>query len=143
MMKRLLLGLGLGLALLVMGVSLSFAQSNTRICVQSGDNCVPVDSSAPLPIYTPSNSFVSISTSTDTNVKGSAGTFVGFSVSVAGGAGSTLAIYNDADGTCNSGLIGTFPTTSTYPLILNVAASVGICAQTAGVTPATLTVLYR
>lgn len=140
MIKRLLLGLTL---LLVMGVSSSFAQSNTRICVQSGDNCIPVDGSAPLPVYLGGNSFNNITIITDTNVKASAGVFVGLSVNTAGGAGSTASVYNDADGTCDTNLIGTFSVTAINYFNINAAATTGICVHTAGVTPANLTILYR
>lgn len=87
-------------------------------------------------------SFTNITTDTDTNVKGSAGTVVGLVVNTAG-VGSTVKIFNDADGTCSSGLIGTFSTTAQASVSINAAATIGICAQTAGGTPADITILWR
>lgn len=87
-------------------------------------------------------SFTNITTNTDTNVKASAGTFVGLIVNTAG-TGSTAAIYNDADGTCSSGLIGTFSTTAQASLTINASATVGICVTTAGAGAADITILYR
>lgn len=87
-------------------------------------------------------SFVNITTNADTNVKASAGTFVGIVVNTAG-TGSTAAVYNDADGTCSSGLIGTFSTAAQVSLTVNAAASTGICVTTAGAGAADITILFR
>jgi hypothetical protein len=87
-------------------------------------------------------SATNITTNTDTNVKASPGVFLGIAVNTAG-VTSNVKIYNDADGTCSSGLIGTFATTAQTVLMFPVAMTVGICAKTAGGTPADITVLYR
>ena len=88
-------------------------------------------------------SFVNITTNTDTNVKGSAGTFVGITVNTAGTT-STAKIYNDGDGTCNSGLIATVNTAVLgTDLLFNAAAGTGVCVTTAGAAAADITVLYR
>lgn len=83
-----------------------------------------------------------ITTNTDTNVKASAGTFVGIVVNT-GGTTSTAKVYNDADGTCSSGLIGTFATTAQVSLTVNAVMTTGICVTTAGAGAADITILYR
>lgn len=88
------------------------------------------------------SSFANITTATDTNVKAAPGTFVGIVVNTAG-VTSTASVYNDADGTCSSGLIGTFSTVAQTSLTVNAAATVGICVTTTGGTPANITILYR
>lgn len=88
-------------------------------------------------------SFINITTNADTNVKGSAGTFVGITVNTAGTT-STAKIYNDADGTCNSGLVATVNTAVLgTDLIFNAAMGTGICVTTAGAGAADITILYR
>ena len=87
-------------------------------------------------------SFTNITTNTDTNIKGSAGTLVGFSVNTVGTT-STVKLYNDADGTCSTGLIGTFTTTAQTYVQIPAAATTGICAQTAGAAAADITVYFR
>jgi hypothetical protein len=87
-------------------------------------------------------SFTNITTNTDTNVKGSPGTLVGLVVNTVG-TGSTVQLFNDADGTCSTGLIGTFTTTAQSSIVINAAATVGICAKTAGAGAADITVLFR
>lgn len=85
-----------------------------------------------------------INASTDTDVKSSGGTLNKIIVSVAG-TGSTVAIYNDSDGTCSSGLTFTLPTT-TAGVIHNIEHqfSTGICAKTAdGGGAATISILFR
>ncbi len=88
------------------------------------------------------DSFVNITTNTDTNVKGSAGTVKRVVVNTLG-ITSSVQIFNDADGTCNSNLIGSISTILQNSITLNVAATVGICAKTAGAGAADITVTYR
>lgn len=113
------------------------AQSGTWT-VQPGNTA----NTTPWLVQLAGQSFVNITTNTDTNVKASAGTFVGIVVNTAG-TGSTAAVYNDADGTCSSGLIGTFSTAAQTSLTVNAAATVGICVTTAGAGAADITILYR
>lgn len=131
--------------LLVFSISFAEAQMN-RPCVgipggQTG-NCVPVDSTNPLPVYQGGSSFANITTNADTNVKAAPGTFVGIVVNTAGTT-STAKIYNDADGTCSSGLIATINTTALITLMYGISNTVGICVTTAGAAAADITILYR
>lgn len=88
------------------------------------------------------SSFTNITTNASTNVKASPGTLAGLVVNTAG-VTSAVAIYNDADGTCNTGLIGTYSTLAQASIPINATASVGICATTTGGTPANITILWR
>lgn len=121
------------------------AQNPVKSCVSipaGSANCVPVDSTNPLPTYQAGASAVNITTNADTNVKASAGTFVGIVVNTAGTT-SNAKIYNDADGTCSSGLIATVNTTALISLMFGINMSIGICVKTAGGTAADITILYR
>lgn len=88
------------------------------------------------------NSFTNITTNTDTNVKGSAGTLVGFTINTIGTA-STVKFFNDADGTCSSGLVGTYATLVQNFIEVPAAMGTGICVQTAGAGAADITVFWR
>lgn len=54
---------------------------------------------------------------------------------------SSVIIFNNT--TCTGAKIGTFSTVSQNDVQINAAATVGICAQTAGVSAADITVYYR
>lgn len=121
----------------------SYGQAPTKLCMTTnGTNCIEITPSYPFAVYQGGNSFVNITTATDTNVKATPGVLVGVQVNV-GGAGSSAALYNDADGTCSSGLIATISTASIATFTFNANATVGICVTTSGGTPANITVLYR
>jgi len=139
-MKKFILILALALFL----PTLANAQSQRNPCyntaLENGNqNCIPVGTSTPLPVggY---NSFTNITTNADTVIKASPGTLVGFSVNTAG-ATSSVVFYNNT--TCTGAKIGTFSTLAQTSFTINAAASVGICATTAGGTPADITVLWR
>lgn len=124
---------------------LAFAQAPTKLCVPnfSGTGCITVDNGVnPLPVTQSGASAVNITTNTDTNVKASAGTFVGISVNTVGTT-STAKIYNDADGTCSSGLIASFTTTAVGSIMVGATMPIGICVKTAGAGAADITILYR
>lgn len=84
--------------------------------------------------------FTNITTSTDTVIKASAGTFVGLSINTIGTT-STATVYNNT--TCTGAKIGTYSTILQNSLTINAAATVGICVTTAGGAPADITVLWR
>lgn len=86
------------------------------------------------------DSFVNITTNADTVVKASAGTVKKLLVGTAG-ATSSVIIYNNT--TCTGAIIGTFSTLAQTSLNINAAAGTGICATTAGGTPALVTITYR
>lgn len=127
---------------LLFSVSFANAQQQNKLCVQNGNSCVPVDPTNPLPVQQIAPSAVNITTSTDTNVKATPGIFEGIIVNT-GGTTSTAKIYNDADGTCSSGLIATFATTVQVTLLAGINMSIGICVKTAGGAPADITILYK
>lgn len=86
-------------------------------------------------------SFTNISTNASTVIKASAGVFTGLIVNTAG-ATSSVIVYNNT--TCTGAIIGTFSTLAQTALVgINASATVGICATTAGGTPANITILYR
>jgi hypothetical protein len=132
------------LILWFIGASCAFAETPVSICMTTnGSNCVPISPTFPLPVTVNGSSFVNITTNTDTNVKASAGTVIGILVNTAG-LTSNVKIYNDADGTCSSSLVGTFSTLAQIALTnLAINMSTGICVKTAGGTPADITILYR
>ncbi len=124
---------------------LALAQAPTPICVPNfdGTGCITVNNTnTPFPVSFGGATANNITTNTDTNVKASAGTFVGISVNT-GGTGSTAKVYNDADGTCSSGLIATFATTAVGSIMVGANMPVGICVKTAGAGAADITILYR
>ena len=122
---------------------LAFAQGPQRLCYTTdGQNCITVSPTNPLPVIQSGSSATNITTNTDTNVKAAAGTFVGISVNT-GGTGSTAKVYNDADGTCSTGLIATFATTAVGSIMVGANMSTGICVKTAGAGAADITILYR
>ena len=84
--------------------------------------------------------FTNITTNTDTVIKASAGTFVGISINAIGNA-SSATIYNNT--TCTGTKIGAFSTIVQNVLIINAAATTGICVTTAGVGAADATILWR
>lgn len=88
------------------------------------------------------NSFTNITTNADTNVKGSAGTLVGFSINTIGTT-SSVQFFNDADGTCNSSLVGTFTTLVQGFVTVPATMGTGICVKTAGAVAADITVYWR
>lgn len=139
-MKKLTLILAL---IFSVGISFAHAQGIQQCYTTNGTNCISVSPSNPLPVVESGASSTNITTATSTNVKSSAGTFTGFSVNT-GGAGSSLKIYDDADGTCDTNLKGTYSTaTQTVINGLGMLMSNGICALTSGGTPADITILYR
>lgn len=118
---------------------------NTTPAAPSENNFSPlrIEPDRGLLVHEAGNSFVNVTTNTDTNVKGSPGTIVGFSVNTLGTT-STLKLYNDADGTCSSSLIGTWSTIlQNSQQIGPINATVGICAQTSGAGAADVTIYYR
>lgn len=93
-------------------------------------------------IYTSdSGTPVRYTTTGDKNVKASTGELVG--VIVWSGTSVTLTIFDDADGTCNTGQVsGTFtPTVGRFEK-LPFRHAVGICATVAGTSP-DLTLVYK
>lgn len=106
-------------------------QSSVQVC----------DPNSPTNCWGRSN-YKNITTSTDTEVLAAPGTLTGIVVNT-GGTTSTAAIYDDADGTCSSNLIGTFDTTAIAALTFNIAIANGICVTTAGGAAADITVLYQ
>lgn len=130
--------------------SQAYAQAPTPICIviidsssgRSVPSCVPVSSTNAFPTYQAGASFVNITTNTDTNVKATPGTFVGITTNTAGTT-STAKIYNDADGTCSSGLIGTVDTTVIGSIMFGANANIGICVKTAGAGAADISILYK
>jgi|SRR6185312_8284323 len=139
-MKRLLLGF-----LIYLSLGASFAHSQgTQLCfTTNGTNCIAVSPTNPLPVASGTVNFKNITTNASTEVKASPGTVFGIVVNTAG-ATSNVKLYDDADGTCSSNLVGTFSTLSQTAITnLNISMSIGICALTAGGTPADITILYR
>ncbi len=123
--------------------TIALAQGPQRLCyTTNGENCITVSPTNPLPVIQSGSTGTNITTNTDTNVKASPGTFVGISVNTAGTT-STAKVYNDADGTCSSGLIATFSTTSVGSIMIGANMSIGICVKTAGAGAADITILYR
>lgn len=121
---------------------LAFAQPGNLCYTTDGKNCIKVSPTNPLPVIQSGATAVNITTNTDTNVKATPGTFTGISVNTAGTT-STAKIYNDADGTCSSGLIATFNTTVVGSILVGSNMSIGICVKTAGAGAADITILYR
>lgn len=86
------------------------------------------------------DSFANITTNADTAVKASPGVVKKLIVATAG-ATSSVIIYNNT--TCTGAIIGTFSTLTQASIPINAAASAGICATTAGGTPANITITFR
>lgn len=123
----------------------AFGEQTVKICIDNGidvNSCVLIDAINPLPVIQSGSNFKNITTNTDTNVKATPGTFVGITTNTAGTT-STAKIYNDADGVCSSGLIGTVDTTKVGTILFGVNASIGICVTTAGAGAADISILYR
>lgn len=123
----------------------AFGEQTVKICIDNGidvNSCVPIDAINPLPVIQSGSNFKNITTNTDTNVKATPGTFVGITTNTAGTT-STAKIYNDADGVCSSGLIGTVDTTKVGTILFGVNASIGICVTTAGAGAADISILYK
>lgn len=99
----------------------------------------PIDQTHGLPTVS-SNAFVNVTTAASTVVKASPGVFVGLNVNTVG-AGSSLTVYNNT--VCSGAKIGTFDTSVAGSVSVGAFASVGICATSAGGTPADITVLYQ
>lgn len=138
-MKRLIIGF----FFLALGASYPAYATGIQQCyTTNGDNCISISPDTPLPVGGATANPTNITTNADTNIKSSPGMLVGIVVNTAGTT-SNVKIYNDADGTCSSGLIGTFSTLAQTVLNLNITMSVGICAKTAGGAAADITILYR
>jgi hypothetical protein len=122
------------------------AQSPTRLGVPtSQDGIATVGDPAngpykPLPVVEAGASFANITTNASTVIKAAPGTFTGVSVNTAGTT-SNVIVYNNT--TCTGAIIGTFSTVAVGMIPVNAAASVGICAKTAGGAAADITVYYR
>lgn len=115
---------------------------NTVTAVTAISNALPAGTNTIGAVTIPGNSFTNITTNADTNVKGSAGTLVGFTVNTIGTT-STVKFFNDADGTCNSGLVGTYTTVGQSFIQVPASMTTGICVQTAGAAAADITVFWR
>lgn len=90
-----------------------------------------------------SNAFSNISTNTSTIVKASAGILNRVHINTAGTT-STVALYNDASGACDTNYVMTIDTAAlTNTINLNHTFTTGICALTAGGVAANITILYR
>ena len=142
MIKRIVFALVVAIA---GGLSLpASAQQAVSPCVRNAlGGCAPVETYSGLPVVSAGVSFTNITTATDTSVKASPGVVVGLTVNT-GETGATVSLYNDADGTCSSGLIGTFDASTVASWEINAYASIGICVTTAtSGSPADVTVLYR
>lgn len=132
------------LAVLILSLlpSLAFAQTTRNPCYTTQSptatgitNCVGVGTSSPLPTYQGGANFTNITTSTDTVIKSSAGTFQGFTVNTAG---TSVVFYNNT--TCTGAVIGTFTTAAQTSIKVDAAFTVGLCATTVG---GDITVLWR
>lgn len=134
----------LSIIALIFSVTLAVAQgNNTRnpcyyLTVDSA-SCQAVTPATPLPVGS-SNSFTNITTDTNTVIKASPGTIAGIVINTAGTASSAV-VYNNT--TCTGAKIGTFSTTAQTSIVINAAASVGLCVTTASGGAADITVLWR
>ncbi len=124
------------------GITAQLDNTSTATCTENQFCPLRLTEARAMVVSEAGSSFTNITTNTDTNIKASPGTMVRLVVNT-GGTTSTAAIYNDADGTCSSGLIGTFSTTAQTSITINAAATVGICVTTAGAGAADITVMYR
>lgn len=91
-----------------------------------------------------SDTTVNITTSTDTDVISSSGSINKIIVN-AGGTGSVISIYDDADGTCSSGYAFKLPTVTDGQIYdIDHEFSTGICATTTDTGGAAdISILYR
>ena len=88
------------------------------------------------------DSFVNITTATDTDVC-QAGCAVTRVIVGTGEAASTLALYNDADGTCTSDLITTLDTATAGVFSIGLNTSIGLCAKSVGLTTGNVTIITK
>lgn len=79
-------------------------------------------------------SATNITTATSTIVKASAGRLKSIIIGVAG-AGSTVAVYNDATSACDTNLISTIDSTVIRQVDYNITLSTGICILTTATAP--------
>lgn len=86
-------------------------------------------------------SATNITAATSTIVKASAGRLKSIIVGVAG-AGSTVAVYNDATGACDTALVSTISSAAEKQIIYGITLSTGICILTTATAP-NVTVIWE
>jgi hypothetical protein len=88
------------------------------------------------------DSFVNVTTATDTDICQTGCTALRVIIGV-GDAGTSVALYNDADGTCSSGLITTIDTATAGVVSIGLRTSVGLCMTSTGHDTGNVTVIYK
>lgn len=97
----------------------------------------------PITSPTPSaDSFVNITTATDTDICQSSCYVYRVLIGV-GDASTSVALYDDADGTCSSGLITTIDTATAGVVSIGLKTSIGLCMTSTGHDTGNVTVIYK
>ena len=88
------------------------------------------------------DSFVNVTTATDTDICQAGCTVLRVIIGV-GDASTSIALYNDADGTCSSGLITTIDTATAGVVGIGLRTSIGLCMTSTGHDTGNITVVYK
>ncbi len=88
------------------------------------------------------NSHANVTTATDTDLCQTGCYFLRVVVGVAD-AGTTVAFYDDADGTCSSGLIATVDSSAVASLAFGLKTTNGLCMKTVGHDTGNVTAVYK